>query len=193
MSNSSLATSAAWTSQRKLKAPHSSLFSHWKNIYIHKGHFRDALYMGGFPNICHNEIMRVATSQSHNVPTESSLQPGTYVAHSWKTVTAHSTNTDDGAHLDILARGFWNVWQDPYCDVRFFYLNASSNHLTSSTSSIYRRHEKAKQEYGQCNKKVERGVFTTLSSQLSVEWEGRCPLFTNTLQIYYRKGNTPTQ
>ena len=141
--------------------------------------------MGGFPNICHNEIMRVVTSQSHNVPT---LQP-----HCGKTVTAHSTNTDDGARLDILARGFWNVSQDPYFNVKFFYLNASSNHLTSSTSSVYRRHEKAKQEYGQYNKKVECGVFTTLSSQLSVVWEGRCPLFTNTLQIYYRKGNTPTQ
>ena len=32
--------------------PHSSLFSHWKNIYVHKGWFRDALYLwyGWKPN-----------------------------------------------------------------------------------------------------------------------------------------------
>ena len=60
--------------------------------------------------------------------------------------TAYS---DEGARLDICARGFWNRAQDAFFDVRVFYPNASSNN-SSEPSSAYRRHEQAKNgKYGQ--------------------------------------------
>ena len=164
------------------------LFSHWKNL--HKGEVRDALclrygwkpnntpqncncgvqftvdhamicHMGGFPTIRHNEICDItaslATEVCHNIATEPSLQP-----LSGESMDARSANTDDGARLDISARGFWNVSQDAFFDIRVFYPNSSTNRSTD-TSSAYRRHEQAKKwEYGQHVREVEHGVFTPL-------------------------------
>ena len=137
-------------------------------FYLHKGEFRDAIclrygwrpgstpqtcncgaqfsvdhamicHMGGFPTIRHNEIRDITasllTEVCHNVTTEPPLQP--------LNGETRSANTDDGARLDIHARGFWNASQDAFFDVRVFYPNASSNRSTV-TSSAYRRHEQAK-------------------------------------------------
>ena len=159
-------------------------------FYLHKGEFRDALclrygwnlgstpqtcncgaqfsvdhamicHMGGFPTIRHNELRDITatllTEVCHNVTTEPTLQP-----LSGETFDARSTNTNDGARVDIRARGFWNASQDAFFDVRVFYPNASSNRSTT-TSSAYRRHEQAKKrEYGQRIREVEHGVFTPL-------------------------------
>ena len=140
-------------------------------FYLHKGEFRDAIclrygwrpgstpqtcncgakfsvddamicHMGGFPTIHHNEIRDInaslLTEVCHNVTTEPPLQP-----LNGETLAARSANTDDGARLDIRARGFWNASQDEFFDVWVFYPNASSNRSTV-TSSTYRRHEQAK-------------------------------------------------
>ena len=159
-------------------------------FYLHKGEFRDALclrygwqlgstpltcscgaqfsvdhamvcHMGGFPTIRHNEIRDITgsllTEVCRNVAIEPPLQP-----LSGETLEARSANTDDGARLDIRARGFWNAAQDAFFDVRVFYPNASSNRSTA-TSSAYRRHEQAKKrQYGQRVREVEHGVFTPL-------------------------------
>ena len=159
-------------------------------FYLHKGEFRDALclrygwnlgsmpqtcncgaqfsvdhamvcHMGGFPTIRHNELRDITatllTEVCHNVTTEPTLQP-----LSGENFDARSTNTNDGARVDIRARGFWNASQDAFFDVRVFYPNASSNRSTT-TSSAYRRHEQAKKrEYGQRIREVEHGVFTPL-------------------------------
>ena len=118
-------------------------------------------HMGGFPTIRHNEIRDITasllTEVCHNVTTEPPLQP-----LNGETLAARSANTDDGARLDIRARGFWNASQDAFFDVQVFYPNASSNRSTV-TSSAYRRHEQAnKREYGQQVREVEHGVFTPL-------------------------------
>ena len=97
------------------------------------------------------------TEVCHNVTTEPTLQP-----LSGENFDARSTNTSDGARVDIRARGFWNASQDAFFDVRVFYPNAPSNRSTL-TSSAYRRHEQAKKrEYGQRIREVEHGVFTPL-------------------------------
>ena len=118
-------------------------------------------HMGGFPTIRHNEIRDITasllTEVCHNVTTEPPLQP-----LNGETLATRSANTDDGARLDIRARGFWNASQDAFFDVQVFYPNASSNRSTV-TSSAYRRHEQAKKrEYGQQVREVEHGVFTPL-------------------------------
>ena len=118
-------------------------------------------HMGGFPTIRHNELRDITatllTEVCHNVTTEPTLQP-----LSGENFDARSTNTSDGARVDIRARGFWNASQDAFFDVRVFYPNAPSNRSTL-TSSAYRRHEQAKKrEYGQRIREVEHGVFTPL-------------------------------
>ena len=159
-------------------------------FYLHKGEFKDALclrygwnlvntpqrcncstqftvdhamtcHMGGFPTIRHNEIRDITafllTEVCHNVCTEPQLQP-----LNGENMTAQSANTDDGARVDIRARGFWNRSQDAFFDVRVFYPNASSNR-SANPSSAYRKHELAKKrEYGQRVREVEHGVFTPI-------------------------------
>ena len=77
-------------------------------------------------------------------------------------VTARSANIDDGARVDIRAKGFWNGSQDAFFHVRVFYSNASTN-CSNDLLPVYTRHEQTKKrEYGQRIRDVERGVFTPL-------------------------------
>ena len=170
-------------------------------FYLHKGEFRDALglrygwklnntpktcncgaqftvnhamicHMGGFPTIRHNEIRDITasllTEVCNNVAIEPALQP-----LSGENMAGRSANTDDGARVDIRARGFWNASQDAFFDVRVFYPNASSNRSTNPLS-VYRKHEQAKKrEYGQRVRDVERGVFTPQVLSSTGGMEGR--------------------
>ena len=67
-------------------------------------------HMGDFPTIHHNEIRDIRasllTEVCNNVATKPPLQ-----LLSRGSMTARSANTDDGAHVDIHVRSFWNVSQ----------------------------------------------------------------------------------
>ena len=93
-------------------------------------------YMGGFPTIRHNEIRDITpsllTEVCHNVATEPLMQPLT-----GETLALRSANSEDGARLDIRARGFWNRSHDAFFDVRVFYPNAPSNRLFLEVTEIY--------------------------------------------------------
>ena len=116
---------------------------------LHKGVFRDALCLryawqiprlpqtcacgnkfdvnhamicpkGGFPTIRHNEVRDLTadllTEVCHDVEMEPRLQELTGEHHSLRTA-----NTEDGARLDVKARGFWeNRWQCAFFDISFF-------------------------------------------------------------------------
>ena len=114
--------------------------------------------MGGFPTIRHNGLRDITasllTDVCRNVTTEPRLQPLT-----GETMTHRSAIIDDGARLDIRARGFWNVAQDAYFDVRVFHPQAPSN-STGSISAAYKRHEDVKKR--ERVREIEHGVFTPL-------------------------------
>ena len=117
--------------------------------------------MGGFPTIRHNEIRDITasllTEVCSNVATEPHLQP-----LSGETFRLASSNTDDGARLDVRARGFWSVRQDAFFDVRVFHPNAPSN-SSKSLKAAYKKHENEKKRvYGQRVLEIEHGVFTPL-------------------------------
>ena len=158
---------------------------------IHKGAFRDALALrygwvlerlpshcvcgkpfdanhalscptGGFPTIRHNEVRdllaSLLTEVCRDVAVEPVLQP-----ISGETFQRRSTSTDNGARLDIRARGFWGSRSESaFFDVRIFNPNAPSNH-TSSSAACYRRHEQAKRnQYEERIREVEHASFTPL-------------------------------
>ena len=159
-------------------------------FFLHKGEFRDAIslrydwelkntpqtcscgaaftidhammcHTGGFPTIRHDEIRdttaTLLTEVCHNVATEPPLQP-----LSGEILNHRTANREDGARLDIRARGFWNGAQDAFFDVRVFHPNASS-YRSMSLQAAFRRHEQAKKrEYGERVREVEHGVFTPL-------------------------------
>ena len=161
-----------------------------QGFHLHKGEFRDALclrygwslsntpqlcncgkaftvnhamvcHMGGFPTIRHNEIRDLTasllTEVCPNMAIEPHLQP-----LSGESFRLASTNTDDGARLDVRTRGFWNTRQDTFFDVRVFHPNAPSN-SSRSLPAAYKKHEdEKKRTYGQRILEIEHGVFTPL-------------------------------
>ena len=82
-----------------------------------------------------------------------------------------STNTEEGARLDIKAQNFWDKSkQSTFFDVRIFNSHAPAN-CTSSTDACYRRHECEKRRaYEQRVLEVEHGTFTPLVLSTSGDW-----------------------
>ena len=97
---------------------------------------------GGFSTIPHNEVRdlttKLLTEVYHHVEIEPKLQQltGEHLFNS-------TANTDDGACLDVKARGFWDNMQYAFFDIRVFYPNAWSNQ-SSSLSTVYKKHEAGK-------------------------------------------------
>jgi len=74
-----------------------------------------------------------------------------------------TSNTQDGAHLDVAMNGFWGSQSDRcFIDVRVYNPYAASNKC-SSLSAAYRKHENIKRHaYGQRIREVECASFTPL-------------------------------
>lgn len=117
---------------------------------------------GGFPSLRHNEIRdltaNLLTEVCSDVCIEPELQPITGEA-----LTGASSNTQDGARLDIAANGFWGGrFERTYFDVRVFNPHAPSNRQSSLTS-CYRKHETLKKRaYEQRVREIEHASFTPL-------------------------------
>ena len=91
----------------------------------------------------HNEIRDITanlmTEVCHDVQIEPCLQPLT-----GESLVGASSNTSDGARLDIAVNGFWGgCFERTYRDVRVFNPLAVSNRSTS-INSCYRKHEDEK-------------------------------------------------
>lgn len=114
---------------------------------------------GGFPSLRHNEIRDLTatllTEVCNNVCIEPELQPVTD-----EVLTGATTNSQDGARLDIAANGFWGgSFEKTYFDVRVFNPHAPSNRHTN----VYRKHERIKKRaYEQRVREIEHATFTPL-------------------------------
>ena len=117
---------------------------------------------GGFPMVRHNEIRDITanllTEVCRDVQIEPCLQPLT-----GESLAGASSNTSDGARLDIAVNGFWGGrFERTYLDVRVFNPLAVSNRSTS-INSCYRKHEdEKKRAYEQRVCEVEHSTFTPL-------------------------------
>ena len=125
---------------------------------------------GAMPSIRHNCIRdllaQFLTEVCPNVAIEPALQPLT-----GETFPHRSTNTDDGARLDVKAQNFWDSSRSSaFFDVRVFNSHAPSNCKTS-TAACYRRHELEKRRaYERRIIEVERGSFTPIVLSTSGGW-----------------------
>ena len=117
---------------------------------------------GAMPTLRHNGIRdifaQLLTEVCPNVGIEPALQP-----LSGESFHQCSSNTEDGARLDIRAQDFWDKSKrSTFFDARVFNGHAPSN-CTSSTEACYRRHEQEKRRaYKKCIIKVEHETFTPL-------------------------------
>ena len=170
--------------------------SHWlsalplahQGFTLHKGAFRDALYLrydcrpsnlpsccvcgqdfsidhamicptGGFPTIRHNEVRDITATLLREVCPEVSVEP-ILQPLSGETMCGLSANCQPEARLDISARGFWG--DHSFFDVRVFHPNARSNRHPQ-LSATYARHEQDKRrQYAQRVIDVKQSSFTPL-------------------------------
>ena len=113
---------------------------------------------GGFPSVRHNEIRdltaNLLTEVCNDVCIEPDLQPID------GEVLPTSSNTQDGARLDIATNGFWGgQFECTFFDVRVFNPHAPSNRHPH----CYRKHKlEKKRQYEQRVREVEHTSFTPL-------------------------------
>ena len=118
-------------------------------------------HRGGFVNARHDTIRDVECallkSVVNDVECEAPLQIVTNRINYPK-----SAILDNGARLDVRARGFWREGQNAFFDVRV--TNADSGSQISTTvKSVLRKHEQEKKrEYNRRVMEVEHGTFTPL-------------------------------
>ena len=132
---------------------------------------------GGFPIARHNEIRDVTanllTEVCHDVVIEPDLQPLT-----GEVLARASSNTADGARLDIAANGLWGGrFERTYLDVRVFNPHAPTNRNTSITN-CYRKHEAEKNRvYEQRILEVEHSTFTPVVFSATGGMAKQCTTF----------------
>ena len=110
------------------------------------------------PEACHDVCMR-HHSKHWPLCIEASLQ-----ALTTETLPHATSNSDDGARLDIQAQDFWGAHhRHAFFDVRVFYPNATF-YRNLQLGSAYRRHEKEKksERYEDRIRVVEHGSFIPL-------------------------------
>ena len=111
---------------------------------------------GGFLSIHHNEIRDVTanllTEVCHDILVEPDLQPLT-----GETMTYTTSNSTEGARLDIAVNGFWGGrYERTFMDVTVFNSHAPYTNI----SNCYRKHKK--RAYEQRIRDVEHASFTPL-------------------------------
>ena len=106
--------------------------------------------MGGFPSIRHNEIRELTANLLTEVCNDVCIEPDLLQPIDGEVLTGSSSNTKDGARLDIAANGFWGgQFEQTFFDVGAFNPHAPSNRSFRLASS-YRKHElQKKRQYEQ--------------------------------------------
>ena len=132
--------------------------------------------LGGFIKARHDNIRDVECSLLkvflNDVESEPPLQP-VLNKEGYKA----TANLEDGARLDVRARGFWREGQSAYFDVRITNLDCASQR-NSSTKSVLRTHENQKKNnYNRRVMEVEHGTFTPLVFSTTGVMAHECTIF----------------
>ena len=115
---------------------------------------------GGFIHKRHDKIRdtfaKLLDEACYDVRIEPPLTPLT------GEVLPHTTNTDDEARLDIVARGFWLEWMMAFFDVKVFNPFAKT-YLNKNLNAVFDDNEKCKKtKYNQRVIDIEHGSFSPI-------------------------------
>ena len=115
---------------------------------------------GGYVTLRHNALRNteaaIITEVCHDVKIEPTLIPVENAQLN------QGANIQDGARLDVSARGVWSTMDRVFFDIRVTHPNTQSN-FPKPTSQIYREHEREKKnKYNQRVIDIEKGTFTPL-------------------------------
>ena len=127
---------------------------------------------GGFVIQRHNELRDLEAELldmvCSDVQVEPCLQPVT-----GETLNG-GANREDGARLDVHARGFWERQRSAFFDVRVCHPNADS-YRELTPQQIYRQHEQEKKrKYASRVMEIEHGTFTPLVFTTTGGMAGEC-------------------
>ena len=125
---------------------------------------------GALPSIRHNQVRDITARLLTEVCPSAGIEP-TLQPLNGESFPLRSTNTEEGARLDIRAQNFWDTSKrSAFFDVRVFNSHAPSN-SKSTTKACYMRHEREKRrEYERRILEVEHGTFTPLVLSTSGGW-----------------------
>ena len=153
------------------KCPCGALFTTTHAMNCHRG---------GFVNARHDNIRdlecELLKSVVRDVECEPTLQPVINRQGYKKTAIL-----DNGARLDIRARGFWREGQNAFFDVRVTNADAASQQ-NSTIKSILQKHESEKKcEYNRRVMEVEHGSFTPLVFTTTGVMSHECSIYHKSL------------
>ena len=125
---------------------------------------------GALLSIRHNQVRDITAWLLAEVCPSVGIEP-TLQPLNGESFPLRSTNTEEGARVDIRAQNFWDTSKrSAFFNVRVFNSHAPSN-SKSTTRGCYRRHEKEKRrEYERRVLEVEHGTFTPLVLSTSGGW-----------------------
>ena len=117
---------------------------------------------GGFRSLRHNEVRDLSAQLLSDVCVDVAIEP-TLLPLTGEHMIYSSANTEDGARLDVRARGVWGSCHEvAYFDVRVFNPFATSNRQ-KPLCKVYHQHEQEKRRvYERRVREVEHGSFTPL-------------------------------
>ena len=118
---------------------------------------------GGLPSLRHNEIRDLTTNLPTEICSQVCVEPELQPAHNPDEFLLATSNTQEGARLDIAENGFWGGRSERcFVGVRVFNPLAPSN-SSSSLSSTFKKHKNIKcRAYGQHIREVEHASFTQI-------------------------------
>ena len=112
---------------------------------------------GGYVTMRHNALRDTEAKILQEVCKDVAVEPGLI-----PTVAEMTENTDDGARLDIAARGVWSACERTLFDVVVAYPNAQS-HINKPLKTIYEEKQQIKKrKYNDRIINVEKSTFTPL-------------------------------
>ena len=118
-------------------------------------------HKGGYPTLRHSESRDLPADLLKEVCHNTCIEP-VLQELSGESFQLRSANTEDEAHVDIRASGFWTPAQEAFFDVRVFHPSAPL-HRAKDLITLYKQHENAKKrEYSERIREVERAAFTPL-------------------------------
>ena len=107
-------------------------------MFVHKD--SGVTHLAGHPSLQHTDSMK-ASKDVHTNNVFARLKWALLQPLTGERLTHLTSNTEDGARLDVRAQGFWgDRHQSAFFDVRVFNPLAPSN-CRSSLTSTYRQHE----------------------------------------------------
>ena len=115
---------------------------------------------GGYVILRHNALRDTQAELLQNACYDVQVEPGLLPVTDEELPA--STSTEDGARLDISARGIWSPMEQVFLDVRVTHPNTQT-HRSKSTRQIYKENEREKKtKYNQRIIHVEKATFVPL-------------------------------